>query len=85
MGSAVQVKLKKDGYEDFQTTLTRSEEPDVGAIVGGAFTFVPLLWCMKYKPTHTYEMVALADQQEAPAPDYTQQATPSKKTARKKR
>jgi len=85
VGSAVQVKLKKEGYEDFQATLTRNEEPDVGAIVGGVFTLVPLLWCMKYKPTHTYEMVALAQQPEAPQPEYIQHIAPSKKTAKKKR
>ena len=86
VGSAVQVKLKKEGYEDFQTTLTRNEEPDVGAIVGGVFTLVPLLWCMKYKPTHAYEMVALAHQQEAtPPPEYIQYITPPKKPGKKKR
>ena len=84
VGSAVQVKLKKEGYEDFQATLTRNEEPDVGAIVGGVFTLVPLLWCMKYKPTHAYEMVALAHQQEAPQPEFIQHIAPPKKAGKKK-
>ena len=86
VGSAVQLKIKKEGYEDFQTTLTRNEEADVGAIVGGVFTLVPLLWSMKYKPTHTYELVALTHQQEAtPPPEYIQHITPSKKPGKKKR
>ena len=86
VGSAVQVKLKKEGYEDFQTTLTRNEEPDVGAIVGGVFTLVPLMWSMKYKPTHTYEMVALTHPQEAAhPPEYIQYVTPPKKAGKKKR
>ncbi len=84
VGSAVQLKIKKEGYEEFQTTLTRSEVPDVGAIVGGVFALVPLLWCMKYKPTHTYELVALTHQQESPVPDYTQQIAPIKKGGKKK-
>ncbi len=85
VGSAVQLKLKKEGFEEFQTTLTRNEEADVGAIVGGVFTLVPLLWSMKYKPTHTYEMVALPHQQEAPQPEYTQHIALPKKAGKKKR
>ena len=86
VGSAVQLKIKKEGYEDFQTTLTRNEEADVGPIVGGVFTLIPLLWSMKYKPTHTYEMVALTHQQEAtPPPEYIQYITPPKKAGKKKR
>ena len=85
VGSAVQLKIKKEGYEDFQTTLTRNEEADVGAIVGGVFTLVPLLWSMKYKPTHTYELVELMHQQEAPQPEFIQHITPPKKVGKKKR
>ncbi len=86
VGSAVQLKLKKEGFEEFQTTLTRNEEADVGAIVGGVFTLVPLLWSMKYKPTHTYEMVALTHQPEAAhPPEYIQYVTPPKKAGKKKR
>ena len=86
VGSAVQLKLKKEGFEEFQTTLTRNEEADVGAIVGGVFTLVPLLWSMKYKPTHTYEMVALTHQPEATRPpEYIQYVTPPKKAGKKKR
>ena len=84
VGSTVQLKLKKDGFEDFQTIMTRNEEADTGAIVGGVLTLVPLLWSMKYKPTHTYELVALAHQQEAPVPEYTQPIAPAKKGGKKK-
>ena len=32
----------------------------MGAIIGGLFVWLPFLWTMKYKPTHTYEMIPLA-------------------------
>ena len=51
------VKLKKDGYKIFNTTITRNEEADVGPIIGGFFCTVPWLWAMKYKPIHKYELV----------------------------
>ena len=86
VGSTVQFKIKKEGYQDFETSMTRNEEPDTGAIVGGVLTFIPLLWAMKYKPTHTYELVPVAHQIEAPpAPDYSQQVPATKKSGGKKK
>jgi hypothetical protein len=55
-GSATYVRLQKEGYEDFNIVITRDEEVDVGAIVGGIFVLVPFLWIMKYKPARTYEL-----------------------------
>jgi len=86
VGSSVQLKIKKEGFQDFETTMTRNEEPDTGAIVGGVLTFVPLFWSMKYKPTHTYELVPVAHQIEAPlVPDYSQPVAPAKKGGGKKK
>jgi len=56
IGSTTIVKLKKEGYESLNTSFSRNEEVDVGAIIGGIFVLVPFLWTMKYKPTHTYEL-----------------------------
>ena len=56
VGSTTTVKLKKEGYAPLNTSFSRNEEVDVGAIIGGVFVFVPFLWTMKYKPTHTYEL-----------------------------
>ena len=53
------VKLEKDGYKPFITTITKDEEVDVGAIIGGLFVLVPFLWTMKYQPVHNYELQPL--------------------------
>lgn len=56
IGSTTAVKLEKEGYEPLNTSFSRNEQVDAGAIVGGIFFLVPFLWTMKYKPTHTYEL-----------------------------
>jgi len=59
VGSSMVVKLEKDGYKPFITTITKDEEVDVGAIIGGLFVLVPFLWTMKYQPVHNYELQPL--------------------------
>jgi hypothetical protein len=54
--SQTHVELKEEGYENFITTLSKDEEVNVGAIIGGLFVWVPFLWVMDYKATHTYEL-----------------------------
>ena len=54
--SQTRVELKEEGYENFITTLSKDEEVNVGAIIGGLFVWVPFLWVMDYKPYHTYEL-----------------------------
>jgi len=60
VGSTNTVKLEKEGYEPFNTTFSRNEKADVGAIIGGIFVLVPFLWTMKYNPERTYELVPSA-------------------------
>lgn len=57
VGSTTIVKLEKEGYEPFNTSFSRNEKADVGAIIGGVFVLFPFLWTMKYKPERTYELV----------------------------
>lgn len=58
VGSRTDIRLIMDGYEELNTRITRDEEVDVGALIGGILLPpIPLLWVMKYKPQHTYEMV----------------------------
>ncbi len=57
VGATTPVELKKDGYEPFYTHLSKDEQPDVGAIIGGVFFLFPFLWTMEYQPEHTYELV----------------------------
>ena len=57
VGSCTEVVLKKEGYEDFYTSICRDEQADVGAIIGGVLFLFPFLWTMKYKPVHRYELM----------------------------
>jgi hypothetical protein len=68
VGSTTTVKLEKEGYAPLNTSFSRDEEVDAGAIVGGFLVLVPFLWTMKYKPTHTYELKPLTSTEQAPAP-----------------
>ncbi|MHB9054884.1 MAG: PEGA domain-containing protein [Paludibacteraceae bacterium] len=56
VGTTTGVRLEREGYKPFLTSLQRNEEADAGAIVGGIFFLIPFLWTMKYKPTHTFEL-----------------------------
>ncbi len=56
VGSTTTVKLVKEGYEPLNTSFSRDEQVDVGAIIGGLFVWIPFLWVMKYNPIHTYEL-----------------------------
>ncbi len=84
VGSTVHAKMRKSGYEDLDVTFTRSEEADVGAIIGGVLVLVPLLWTMKYKPEHNYEMVALTPEASEPEPLSLEPAPPPKNIRAKK-
>lgn len=57
IGSTNYIVLEKAGYEPLNTSFSRDEEVDVGAVIGGCFYLVPFLWTMKYKPNHIYELV----------------------------
>lgn len=59
VGSTTSVRMEKDGYETYNTSFSRDEQADVGAIIGGLFVLVPFLWTMKYKPVHSYELKSL--------------------------
>ena len=50
------VRLEKEGYDTFRTTFTRDEKPHAGAIIAGIFFLIPLLWCVGYNDSRTYEM-----------------------------
>ena len=56
VGSSTLVTLEKEGYNPFNTSFSRDEELDVGALIGGIFLLVPFLWIMKYKGMRTYEL-----------------------------
>lgn len=58
IGTCTSVELKKPGYETLKTNICRNEEADAGPIILGFVVFLPfLLWCMKYNPKHSYNLV----------------------------
>lgn len=58
-GSIINIDLVKDGYEPLYTSFSRTEQINAGAIIGGIFCWPIFLWTMEYKPTHSYELLAL--------------------------
>jgi hypothetical protein len=71
VSSTTIVTLEKEGYQTFNTSFSRDEELDVGALIGGIFLLVPFLWIMKYKPFRTYEMKPEFDYKENQNPEPT--------------
>jgi len=60
VGTPTTVKLEKEGYAPVNTSFSRDEEADIGAIIGGFLVLIPFLWTMKYKPYHTYDLTPSA-------------------------
>lgn len=56
VGSTTQVRLEYPGYQPFDTYISRNEELDTLALIGGIFLLVPLLWVMGYQPAHNYQL-----------------------------
>jgi len=78
VGATTTVRLEQPGYEPTMATITRSEEFDVGACIGGVLVLVPFLWIMGYKPDHTFEMrPAGAPPQPAPPPPQAAERQPN--------
>jgi len=50
-----EVEIRKDGCRPEYHSFRRSEEADVGAIIGGIFFTVPYLWGLEYKRRHNYD------------------------------
>jgi len=56
VSSTTRVKLRREGYEDYETIIVRNEEFQLGPCIGGFFVLVPFLWVMGYKAERTYEL-----------------------------
>lgn len=55
-GSQKIVEIKKEGYDDFQTILTKKGRAHAGAIVGGIFLLIPFIWVVQYDLQYKYEL-----------------------------
>ncbi len=49
------VEIRKEGCRPEYYSFRRSEEADLGAIIGGILFTVPYLWVTEYKDYHAYE------------------------------
>jgi len=56
IGSTTTVRLELPGYETTNAAITRNEQFDAGACIGGVFLLFPFLWIQGYNPTHIYEL-----------------------------
>jgi hypothetical protein len=60
VGTQTPLRLTKDGYDPFETHLSKDEKADVGAIIGGVFFLFPFLWTEGYLPDHTYDLTPIS-------------------------
>jgi hypothetical protein len=56
VGSTTMVRLEYPGYEPTTGFISRNEEVDVLALIGGLLVLVPFLWLMDYRPLHVFEL-----------------------------
>jgi hypothetical protein len=54
-GTMRTVTLTKEGYKDFNGTIKR-EQLSVGALIGGIFFLIPLIWVLEYPSQYNFEM-----------------------------
>ncbi len=71
VGSSTRVRLLLDGYEPYDANISRSEDFQVGACIGGVLVLVPFLWIMGYRAEHSYEL-SPANQAMPVTPGYPQ-------------
>jgi len=57
-GTMKSVTLKKEGHKDFTGHIKR-EVLSVGALIGGLFFLIPLIWILEYPPEYIFEMEKL--------------------------
>ena len=65
-GASTLITLKKEGYEDYYTTLRRDEKFNPIALVGIFFVW-PLLWVIGYDKVHSYELEKAEDITQVPS------------------
>jgi hypothetical protein len=65
VGSCSSIRIEKEGYNEFYTTICRTEEVDGGAVVGGFFFWPAWLWAMKYKSSHYYKLTPKTGEEES--------------------
>ena len=71
VGASTMVTFKKEGYEDYNTTIRKTKKLNVGALLSGMLLIYPWFWLLGYDRTHAYDLaeaVAVAEPAEVPEP-----------------
>lgn len=55
-GASTMITFKKEGYEDYSTTLRKVEKWNIGALITGLLFVYPLFWILGYDEVHTYDL-----------------------------
>lgn len=76
LGATTRIQLRKDGYEDFETVMTRNEQFQADACIGGVFFFIPYLWVMGYNPERNFELTPIQGDPAMLQPMYPEQPYP---------
>ncbi len=61
-GASTLITFKKEGYEDYSTTLRRTERWNAAALIAGLFFIYPLFWIMSYDQEHAYDLFAAEEE-----------------------
>ena len=66
-GSTKTLKLKKEGYRNFDTVIRKSEF-QWGPCIGGAFVLVPLIWVLGYPDEQEFALEKLPEPEKKITP-----------------
>ena len=67
VGSTTMMRLQYPGYQPADVMISRNEQVDVLALIGGVLLLVPFLWVMGYQPMHMYQLQPLGAYPGAPS------------------
>ena len=56
VGATTMVTFKKEGYEDYNTTIRKTKKLNVGALLSGMLLIYPWFWLLGYDRAHSYDL-----------------------------
>lgn len=61
VGASTMVTFKKEGYEDYNTTIRKTKKLNVGALLSGMLFIYPWFWLLGYDRAHSYDLDEAVD------------------------
>ncbi|MBN2882480.1 MAG: hypothetical protein JXN10_03060, partial [Clostridia bacterium] len=55
-GASTLVTFKKEGYEDYYTTIRKDKKLNIGALISGLLLVYPLFWILGYAEAYSYDL-----------------------------